>query len=292
MCGLFGVITPKWNTATVRALAICNRERGTDSLGFFDSSGRMKKDADDPEKVLAQEGITNWLERSSNGYKQKPGSWFIAGHTRLGTRGKAIKKNSHPFRYGNIIGSHNGIVDAPNEYEVDSQYLFDVLNQFDGDYNAAWGEISGYWGASWFDGTTFFLQVHNGDLYLTEKNGGWYYSSDDDHLLASVGYTDNIYKLKECETWGFNYVDDKIVIKEYPQLVNTLPKYYGKYSYTYKSTYYNQQDEYLDTWGFNNQTKSWEQEKKEPLPDEAKDWDSEWREVWEQYAMDSEHQAV
>ena len=43
MCGIFGAIGHHANMGTIRALALANRERGTDSLGFFSSSGKFVK---------------------------------------------------------------------------------------------------------------------------------------------------------------------------------------------------------------------------------------------------------
>ena len=41
MCGIFGAIGHNISAGTIRALALVNRERGTDSLGFFSSSGKF-----------------------------------------------------------------------------------------------------------------------------------------------------------------------------------------------------------------------------------------------------------
>ena len=47
MCGLFGGFG-KPSPSIIRGLAIANRDRGIDSLGFFDSQGRIAKHAGDP----------------------------------------------------------------------------------------------------------------------------------------------------------------------------------------------------------------------------------------------------
>ncbi len=286
MCGLFGAISPNWDKNIIRSLAICNRERGTDSLGFFDSSGRMLKGAGDPMGVLGQENISNWLRNSDEGTKNEEPSWFIAGHTRLGTRGKVNRKNAHPFRYGSIIGSHNGMVDAPVSYRVDSMYLFDELNKAKGDYNKAFDQISGYWGLSWYDGESFYLQVHSGELHLVEVDGVFYYSSDDEHLEASIGYQIQVYKIKEGETWKFSYIDGKIVSEEAEKLVVTAVKYQ---KYTTYEGYYNLEtkkwiSDYSTTGSYEYATK-----KEEPI---THDWDETWRDAWSEYCTDVEHAKV
>ena len=291
MCGLFGAISPRWDKSIIRSLAVCNRDRGTDSLGFFDSSGRMLKGAGDPMGVLCQENISNWLQNSDKGTEDLEPSWFIAGHTRLGTRGKANRKNAHPFRYGDIIGSHNGVVDAPQTYRVDSMYLFDKLNEAKGDYNTAFADISGYWGLSWYDGEAFYLQVHRGELHLAEVDGVYYYSSDDEHLIASIGYQIEVYKIKEGETWKFSYIDGKIVSEEVEKLVVTAIRY---------PKYTNQYSEYYDSGYYDSKTKKWIKDadtttsydyttQEKPV---THDWDESWRVAWSEYCTESEHARV
>ena len=181
MCGIFGAVGSKIDGGIIRAMAIANRERGTDSLGFFDNSGKSVKAAEDPMDCLGTAEFSTFINRACSK------GWFIAGHTRFATRGKVTRKNAHPFRYGNIIGAHNGMVDAPNRYAVDSQYLIDLLREHAGDYQKALADVSGYWALSWFDGANFYLQAHNNSFYICRANGAWYYSSDDQHLAACVG---------------------------------------------------------------------------------------------------------
>lgn len=283
MCGLFGAISPKWDPNVIRTLAICNRERGTDSLGFFDSSGKMIKGARDPMQVLGQENITNWLNDSNNGTPEREASWFVAGHTRLGTRGAANRKNAHPFRYGNIIGSHNGMVAAPFSYDVDSMVLFDTLNTAKGDYQKAWETVSGYWGLSWFDGTTFFLQVHDGELHLAQVGDVWYYSSDSDHLIAALGCNANIYKIKEGETWGFTCVEGKIVPEECEIFTSRTTKY-SKYTTDY-TTDYTYEDSGWEPAEHTGTTNKFDTTNGIPVHD----WDADWRTAWDDYCTETEH---
>ncbi len=274
MCGLFGAISPKWDPSVIRTLAICNRERGTDSLGFFDSTGRMIKGASDPMQVLGQENITRWLDGSNNGTDKHEPSWFIAGHTRLGTRGANNRKNAHPFRYGNIIGSHNGIVQAPMDYAVDSMRLFDELNQANGDYQLGLENIPGYWGLSWYNGKSFYLQVYNGDIHIAKVDDVWYYSSDDEHLIAALGYALDIYKLKKGETYQFTSVDGNIVFKELEPFVSKATTYIKGYPCKYTD---NIEYEYYDS--ENNSPV-------ESLP--VHEWDADWRIAWDEYCAESE----
>lgn len=302
MCGLFGAIGYGWNQGTLRALAWANRERGTDSLGFFDSSGKMMKSAGDPLDCLGKENVSGYLDNSEVGCEKRDASWFIAGHTRLATRGQVNRQNSHPFRYGNIVGSHNGMVDAPQGYVVDSQYLFDTLNKTKGDYNKAWADITGYWGVSWYDGKYFYLQVHNGDIALgLAKDGCWYYSSNKTHLAACIGHTGSIIELKEGQTLRFTVVDGVVVMDEVAELVITAPDYWmakygcsntnattnwangysgggrrGKRGRVKGATYYEDSDGAYYPVGSSK-----------PV-----DYDEEWRTAWEDYTSQSEHSRI
>jgi len=188
MCGIFGGIG-KVDPAIIRALAIANRERGTDSLGFFDSRMRMEKAAGDPMDLLP--AMNDFILEACKG-------WFVAGHTRLATRGAKTDRNAHPFQYGLVVGSHNGVVQAPNRYEVDSEYLIDLLD-LNTNYQTALEKVPGYWGLSWFDGRYFYLMAHDIDIGLGLLNGAWYYSSDWLHLEAACGEVQELHILdKGC----------------------------------------------------------------------------------------------
>ena len=213
MCGIYGAISlggvetvklddgktavvPSipWDMSAIKALTWANRERGTESLGFFDSSGRMIKRAVDPSDALQDEKVKRWLQCSVNN------AWAIGGHTRYATQGSVVKRNAHPFQYGDIIGSHNGMVQSPNKYEVDSEYLIDLINT--GGY-CALETAKGYWGLSWFNraDTSFYLTRHTGTLSILVHEGVCYYSSDGKHL-ASV-FDGEIADLKEGQVLQF-----------------------------------------------------------------------------------------
>lgn len=289
MCGLFGAIGFGWNEGTLRALAWANQERGTDSTGFFDSSGKMVKCAETASVALRKENIIAWLDASRYG-SEKMGrnpSWFVAGHTRAATRGKVNRQNSHPFRFGRIIGSHNGMIDAPNGYVVDSQYLFDTLNKANGDYNTAWADITGYWGVTWFDDHSFYMQVHNGDLTVCRKGGVWYYSSSWTHLQSCVGTADEAITLKEGETYKFDLVEGLIVRNEVDKFKSSAPDYWVK-KYGYGDYATESQYDYSNRRVAKGKSKSVYYEN-HATDSETRDYDKEWRDAWETYCTESEH---
>jgi len=217
MCGLYGAIGERWSVPIIRALAMANRERGTDSIGFFDSRGRICKRANDAIDALREKKVSNWLVKSADK------SWFIAGHNRAATKGDIVQRNAHPFTYGKYIGSHNGIVCAPASYVVDSMYLIDLLNIFNGDYQTAFANVSGLWTLTWFDGSAFYMHSYNMPLALAyAADGTIYYSSDCNHLLACIDYTEEIYQFGRGQTVKFTLGNDGIELEILPRLA--VPK--------------------------------------------------------------------
>jgi hypothetical protein len=304
MCGIFGAVAlnsnTKWNQGTIRALAWANRERGTDSLGFFDSSGKMTKAAGDPSDVLHKQRISDWLNKS------QASAWFVSGHTRFATRGKVNRRNSHPFRYGRIIGSHNGMCDAPTKFTVDSEYLFYSLNKARGDYQAALGEIGGYWGLSWYDGEHFYLMCHNGELAYDIVDGVLYYSSSHSHLDSCTGGNCKTMKEGQVLRIGPDGTIDDSTDKDSPvaTFVNAGSKasYYGKYA-GYGAGY--DWDDSNFTSGRSGSTsykasdKDWRSRKDvsclsdggTSTENAVKDYDAEWQEAWADYCTESAHNA-
>lgn len=196
MCGLFGAIGKTIDSAKIRALAIVNRERGTHGVGLFDNSGKFVKTGDDALKALQNADFAAFLRHSDR--------WFLAGHTRHATQGIISDRNAHPFKYGAFIGAHNGIVQAPKAYAVDSEYLIDSLNKSGGDYQKALAGISGWWGLTWFDGDAFYMQADGNSISIARDGQGvFYYSSDDEHLVAATGLSHNIVTLCKGDTIRF-----------------------------------------------------------------------------------------
>ena len=297
MCGIFGAITiqqgQRWDRGVVRALAWANRERGTDSLGFFDSSGKMTKGAGDPYEVLAKGRVKHWINHS-----QKH-SWFISGHTRLATRGAVNRRNSHPFRYGRIIGSHNGMCDAPRKFQVDSEFIFWSLNKARGDYQKGLGDIGGYWGLCWYDGEHFYLMNHNSELAFDVVDGVLYYSSSLIHLDSCTGGSGT--KMKDGEVIRVaadgsiaRSIDADSGVKEFKSRADEFTYGYGS-----GSSYYSKRS---SDYTYNKGTGSgvWDGDKEnlrdyfaegndDPNATKGRDYDHEWQSAWSEYCTESEH---
>ena len=213
MCGLFGAVGNNINPAILRALALANRERGTDGLGFFDNFGTIAKDDGDPALCLA---VTDEIREF---LKPVDGRWFVAGHTRWSTRVADTKENCHPFQYGKVIGSHNGVVPAPPQYTVDSEFLFDLLNVCDNDYQAALDDVGGSFALTWSYDGAFYLLAHRNPIALAVVDGTLYYSSDKYHLAACMD-APNYNPMREDSVIRFTYVDGAPKLEVLPDFVD------------------------------------------------------------------------
>jgi hypothetical protein len=288
ICGIFGAIAQpgkKINFGIVAALAWANRERGTDSLGFFDSSGKMTKRAADPAEALRGAKLQKWLKNSQDS------AWFIAGHTRFATRGRVNRRNSHPFRYGRIIGSHNGMVSAPVKFKVDSEHLFWSLNKHKGNYQKALENISGYWGLSWYDGDDFYLMCHNGELAVVEVEGVYYYSSSWKHLDSCTGGDSKTFA--EGEVWKFSA--DGTIAKSTDKGSSVETFKAGSDDYSYYERYTGGSTSYMHQDSKQRKGKRskrwWEDEVKTPVMSNIKDYDKEWVDAWATYCSSCDDDA-
>jgi len=260
---------------------MANRQRGKESLGFFDSNQNIHKVGDDPMDVLGTADCTEFLNQAEND------AWFIVGHTRYSTRGIVSDENSHPFHYGDVIGSHNGIVEAPMEYNVDSEYAIDLLSQNESDYQAALHDVWGYWTLAWHDArkNELFISMYDNTCGLAKYRGCWYFSSDPDHLATAMGEVEVIV-LENKSTVSFG-PDGNLKWRK---------KYAPSISYSYKknsrtSGGSSSSSGYTSSGYTSTYESSWTQEDSNASAfsdpsSQVKDFDDEFRQLWDQYAKE------
>lgn len=208
MCGLAGGIKigkEPIDVGAIRSLIILNESRGRDSIGLFCYGEHYAKQAVSPTHWLKWHGAKPIMNR----YAETGG---IFCHTRGGTRGGAFDCNAHPFIYGEpgreIILSHNGVVDAPATYAVDSMWMADLLSQHEpGNYHEALKDVKGWFALTWLDrrtGEVFFLNW-DAQLAFVEEGGVLYYSSNPDHLKVALSPKRNPHVTSdEGEVWCWN----------------------------------------------------------------------------------------
>lgn len=192
MCGIFGVIKPGRNNritrediGTLKSLIALNYSRGRESLGLCALEGdkpALVKREGSPLKLAVEKDFTTLMDWAVGR------CWAIFGHTRAATRGRVCARNAHPFEYGRIVGAHNGHVTAPASYEVDSEYLIDLLDKHKGDPRGL-ESVQGYWGLVWWDGyrRRIGLCAHNNELNLVAEDNLAVFSSSEEHLHFATG---------------------------------------------------------------------------------------------------------
>lgn len=267
----------------------------------------MTKGAGDPSDVIRKKRMQNWLKQS------RENGWFVAGHTRFATRGKVNRRNSHPFRYGRIIGSHNGMVDAPRKFTVDSEYLFYSLNKARGAYQAGLEDISGYFGLSWYDGSDFYLLCHSGELAYEIIDGVLYYSSSWSHLDSCTGGNSTplsegqVIRIGPDGTIADSTVEDSPIEK----FTSTAYSHYGGKGCGGYSSYYDDAN-WKSTGRSGSYTKSynsggrggagrkeataWQDQELDGTGNvtdaTTREYDGEWQDAWADYCTQSEHSVV
>lgn len=194
MCGIFGYSLNNKTSFHQRysinkILAYHNDLRGGDSWGIFNVDSKTIK-----------KGLGKMFDKKYN---------FANGfyHTRKATTGKIVKYNSHPFRQGNIIGCHNGIVSNDIElnyhynrnFEVDSQHIFQHIND-----GLDLFEIQMYGTIVFYDirsPKVIYLGHSDGDLFIAKTSNGVIFNSTVNGILdivEKVGLKDfEFYKVEE-----------------------------------------------------------------------------------------------
>jgi hypothetical protein len=216
MCGLAGTLGPNINLGSLRALMFLNQQRGDDACGFYNTNKEANwiKNNVKAEIFLRDEKLRKWLEQSAKH------CWAICGHTRGGTRGGNFSKNAHPFEYGEVVGSHNGVLACPAKYTVDSEYAIDLLSQHEpGEYQKALGDVEGWYVLTWYDrrDDSIYLLNWQGEIWFRcMEDGQVLYSSSAWHLSSVTGY-DKAVRMDSGDVFRFRYgKNGKVLCKRMP----------------------------------------------------------------------------
>lgn len=256
MCGIAGFSwknPPERNVRKALAitLGIYNDSRGGKGYGVFVQSRKPKfyKGPSTFAQFIARQGIEWALAKAG----------FI--HTRWPTTGEPSALNSHPFKFGHIIGAHNGVISNHSElckkynrnFNVDSMHLFAHLAE-----ERSFEDIEGYGAIEWYDSQDQKIRLthfNSGSLSIQRiPNVGVIWSSDSTHLkeaLEAAGLWLKSQEVKITEDLVYEIVDGEIYEGE-KKTFGDRP-YYGKgYSYTCSGEYSYGKSKYWD-----HTTKQW-----------------------------------
>lgn len=202
MCGLYGFYSnkPHWkNAQAVKGLGIAMQSRGSHSTGIAVIRGdktRIIKDVVPATKFFNEKPV----DIHANA---------VIGHTRLATMGEKTVRNAHPFQRGNIIGAHNGQVwnhrdVKKDDYEVDSEVIFQLLQFYNNDYKRAFKDLRGSMAVTWTNGKNLYLVRHNNPLFVARNGHAIYWASERDplvHMCNFLGISAEIWGLEEDKVY-------------------------------------------------------------------------------------------
>jgi hypothetical protein len=197
MCGIYGWsfkkkarIPAAKREALSSVLAVANSLRGDQSWGYAtikdESRVQVRKEVGD---IAGAAGIAKLGHHD-----------MLMAHTRFATHGKVTAANQHPFKVGNIILAHNGVVYNHDELnakhnrkcEVDSLHFAHALHE-----RLPFKDIEAYGTIEWINDAElsriYFSRLANGSLsvYGIENDAGavvgivW--SSDEEHIKSALG---------------------------------------------------------------------------------------------------------
>ncbi|MCK9371102.1 class II glutamine amidotransferase [Candidatus Dojkabacteria bacterium] len=239
MCGIAGVITKKGvelneehlykRRKIFTGLLVAMQERGNQSAGvaFIDKN----KLAIVKAPISAVQFINNPRFKKLM-QKNFP---LIIGHTRFATMGVVNKRNSHPFLRGNIVGVHNGHVSNVKDFErfnksleVDSELIFNLLNESNNNYIKTFKKLKGYFAIAWTkmakDDYELFLVKDNNPLYIAyvKELKSYFYCSTEEALqtiLLSHYSKVKVMEIPESAVIDIksdlSMIEEKITFKDY-----------------------------------------------------------------------------
>lgn len=243
MCGLVGVlgkITPQAFNA-FEAMLTADITRGKDSTGVAlvtkDNKIHCVKEPILPLNLIRHDDYAEYIE------SQVSQAVLLMGHNRAATKGEVTKRNAHPFRYGSIIGCHNGTLSSnlkpdDKEFDVDSKSIFHSINKKGIEWT--WENLEGaatltYWDAK----QKRFNLLSNGKRSFffieSEDKEQVFYASEEWMIYqaleqSGIKWADQMWKLKDHILIQYGFDDGKVVEYDGVELQAHKP---ASYTHTY-----------------------------------------------------------
>lgn len=178
----------------MRFMAVKNETRGKDSSGLCvvtkHNNPIMVKGVMEASKFVQNSKVVEVYNKIT------PYTKTVLGHTRFATTGQVNMNNAQPFRYGPIIGVHNGVIrnylylrkkfQLRNYTTCDSEIIFALLSRKRSlkGMAKALGNLNGYWAIAFHhldypNKVYFSLGWHECSFYMSKDKSYVIWSSDD-----------------------------------------------------------------------------------------------------------------
>lgn len=195
MCGLIGIAGDLdiKDEAVFRLMLLMSSTRGIHSTGLAairraNNEIVIAKSLGDPYQLFE----TKSFDKANNGCTSK----VLIGHNRSATVGGVSLGSAHPFRFGSVVGAHNGTVrnvtalekELGEEFKVDSQAIIAGLDKLGA--KETLNKCDGAWALSWYnaaDDTLNFLRNKERPLYwMRTKNKTKMYWASEVWMLQAI----------------------------------------------------------------------------------------------------------
>lgn len=201
MCGLVGVAGDIFvnEKRAFKTLLILDSLRGIHSTGVatamkYTDNIHLYKETGDAYSLFRKNIAFN---KDGDGIYDGAAK-LLMGHNRWATTGAIIPDNAHPFHIGDIVGAHNGTLNAWNldkledhkVYDVDSAVIFHNINKLG--VEETMKRVDGAWALTWYDNKTKELNLlRNKERPLfycwSENNKTMFWASEEWMLRIALG---------------------------------------------------------------------------------------------------------
>lgn len=192
MCGLFGVATDRTTGLLKRQEDYVQQAMYVDALRGWDSTGLAVIDSKWNASVFkralpAADFALTRVGTAGAKAAAKSTTRVVIGHNRAATVGSVTDDYAHPFKYGNVVGAHNGTLRSRRGLvnttaPVDSMDLIHAFSEIPPDeYADLLSKVDGAYALTWVNGDTerlYFARNSQRPLTLVWHGKDLYWGSE------------------------------------------------------------------------------------------------------------------
>lgn len=196
MCGIIGGVSKEpFHQSVIKTLFVMAMNRGKDSCGIANN---------ETKEIIKEVGDSfSFIENDLSNHKD----WI--GHTRAKTTGMVSNRNAHPFRSGEIIGAHNGMIsnwwklkdEESIDIEVDSEIIFHLINKYG--LEETLPRLKGSLAIAWFKDTKLHLYRHTNPCHIANFGDSWLFASEARYFKVLGVKDKDIMSIDEHELYTF-----------------------------------------------------------------------------------------